>query len=101
MIIKKKNLDAKWFKYEGKVEFRIRPFKFSEATLEKIAIGLRDQFVFCVVDWRGIDDEDGKTPFKCTDSNKKYMYDYYKSVREFVQGKLEDIQDKWDKELKN
>lgn len=101
MKINKKIAESKWCKFEGKVEFLIRPFKFSEFKLDDVSIGLRGQFVFCVVDWKGLTDEDGKTEFKCTTENKEFIYDYYENVRNFVFEQTKQQQEGLGKAVKN
>lgn len=86
MILKKKIAEGKWVKFEGKVEFLIRPFKFSKLNIElsdTIEI-LVEKFLYCVVDWKGIYEEDNKTVAKCTKDSKMFVFDYYSKEREFV-----------------
>ena len=102
MIIKKKVLDGKWCKYEGKVEFLIRLFKFSEFKLnENTALSLKERFMYCLMNWKGIKAEDDKTDFECTTENKEHMYDYYDKVREFVFEQIQKQHDKLEKSIKN
>ena len=101
MIIRKVNTKGTWFKYEGKVEFLIRPFKFSKFDLKDISAGLMEQLVFSVLDWKGLLEEDNETIFKCNDKNKEYIYDYHVDLREFVFEKLKELHDSLGKDLKN
>lgn len=100
MKIIKKNTEAKWFKFEGKVEFLIKPFRFSIMKLDDVSQGMLQQFKYCIVEWKGLVGEDDK-PFKCDDENKEYIYDYYTDVREFVFEKQNELKDRIDKQLKN
>ena len=101
MIIKKKNMNGKWCKFEGKVEFLIKPFKFSKFKMEDVSKGLKEKFIYCIADWKGITEEDDKTEFKCTVANKEHIYDYYDKVREFVFKHIQGIQEDLEKSLKN
>lgn len=86
MIIKKNNKEGKWCKFDKGVEFRLRLFKYSKLNLEieETTEGLIERFLYCVEDWKGIFEEDGKTPLKCNSENKINIFDYYRGVREFV-----------------
>ena len=104
MIIKKKLKEGVWCKYKDKVEFQIRLFKFSKlkiTAIDNITEGLAEKFCYCLVDWKGVFDEDNKTEFKCTPENKNYIYDYYEEVREFIFEKIKAQQDKLEKSIKN
>lgn len=101
MKINKKIVNSIWYKFEDKVEFQIRPFKFSEFKLDNISTGVRDQFVYCVTDWKGLTEEDNKTAFKCTTENKEFLYDYYENVREFVFKQTKKQQEDLEKAIKN
>lgn len=99
MIVRKKDIEAKWYKYEGKVEFLIRPFKNSEYDVEK-NLG-KQQFMFCLVDWKGITEEDKKTIFKCNKENKELFFDYYVDIVLFLRDKLNEVEDKMSNAIKN
>lgn len=101
MKISKKIKEGKWYKFEGKVEFQIRPFKFSEFKLDDVAQGLKGKFMYCVEDWKGLTDDDEKTPLKCIDENKEFIYDYYDKVREFIFEQIQKQQDELEKSIKN
>jgi len=74
----------KWCKFEGKVEFLLKKYPWSELTsVEKIGKTMADQFCYCIVDWKNINDEDDK-PLVCNEENKLYLYDYYEDVRNFI-----------------
>jgi len=103
MIINKSATEAKWFKFgktNSKVEFLIRPFRFSIMKLEDVSTGMMQQFTYCVVDWKGINDEKEK-PLECNDENKEFLYDYYDDVRGFVFEKQEELKVVREKSLKN
>lgn len=101
MKINKKIKESKWCKFEGKVEFQIRPFKFSKFKLDDVSAGLKEKFIYCLTDWKGLTEEDDKTLFKCTTENKELLYDYYDNVREFVFAEVQKQQDKLEKSIKN
>lgn len=101
MKISRKIKMEKWEKFNGKVEFLIRMFPFSELNgLEKIGKLLSEQFCYCIVDWKGLTDEDDK-PLICDDENKLFLYDYYEDVRNFVFEKIKLLNEKEVKNLKN
>lgn len=101
MKISKKIKDSVWCKYEGNVEFLIRPFKFSQFKLEDVSKGLHEKFMYCLVDWKGLTEEDGKTKLKCNQEHKELIYDYYDAVREFIFKQIQSMQEKLEKSLKN
>lgn len=103
MIIKKKLDEGVWCKYKGKIEFLIRLFKISELDFEEksTAKTIMNNYMYCLVDWKGFTDEDGKTEFKCTKENKEYVYNYYADVREFVFKEIKGQQDKLEASVKN
>lgn len=104
MIIKRKLLEGKWYEFEEGIEFLIRPFKFSEYRLKNkddVMKSLKAKFIFCLVDWKGINDEDDKTVFKCTNENKGLLFDHYNEVREFISEKIGKIEEDFNKSLKN
>ena len=100
MRITKSSVEAQWFTFEGEVQFQIRPFKFTSMNLESITESMYLQFDYCIVDWKGIDDEKDK-PLKCNEENKKHLYDYYQDVRDFVFDKQEELKKRFDIEIKN
>lgn len=97
-INKKKLNETKWFKYEGKVEFKLRLPKFSDMCITAsgnevdvdISSTIKNQFVSSIVEWKNIQEEDGSL-FKCTKENKELLYDYEDKVREFVLDKIADM----------
>lgn len=103
MIIKKKLDEGVWCKYKGKIEFLIRVFKISEFDFEEksSAASLLNNYLYCLVDWKGLTDDDGKTKFECTKENKEYLYNYYTEIREFVFEEVKNQQDKLEKSIKN
>lgn len=103
MIIKKKLDEGVWCKYKGKIEFLIRLFKISELDFEEksTAKTIMSNYMYCLVDWKGFTEEDGKTEFKCSDENKEYVYNYYAEIREFVFEEIKKQQDKLENSIKN
>lgn len=100
----KKGLDkGVWCKYKEGIEFLIRVFKISEFDFEEKSSSktLMNNFMYCLADWKGITEEDGKTKFKCTKENKEYIYNYYIETREFVFGEIKKQQDELEKSIKN
>ena len=47
----------------------------------------RDRIEYCVVDWSGINGEDGQ-PLACNRDNKVFLYEYYPPFQLFVKSKL-------------
>jgi len=82
--------------------FRVRPFPYSfiEANTEDIVKELWNHFKYCLVDWKDVTDTNDK-PLKCTDENKKAVFDYSEDVREFVFSKSREKLDEINKQLKN
>ena len=101
MKINTKITEGFWYKYEGKVEFKIRIMKMS-AIGSSTALGeiMADEFIYCVEDWKGVKDENDKD-FECNEENKKFIFDYYAEIRSFVSGILEEQRKKFDIESKN
>lgn len=91
MKISRKKLSNKWFTLKGKVRFEIRAFPFSlyDSTVN-IGTGnmestsLKDQFMYCLCGWEGLEDEDTGKLFEYNDDNKLFLLNYYKEVREFI-----------------
>lgn len=101
MKINKRDVEGTWCKYEGKVEFKIRPLRLSVLTnLDADLDNLSLQFNYCLVDWKGIENESGGE-FKCNKENKEHFYDYYDSIREFVFEEANALKKKFNKEIKN
>jgi len=99
MLIKRDFLKAKWYKFDDEVELEIGPFPFSNHKTVEIMDMVMEQFMKCLVGWKGIT-ESGKV-FKCTEENKKFLYDYYPEVRDFVLDKARSFSAVVDEEVKN
>lgn len=100
MIIRKKDIESKWYKYKEKVEFLIRPFKNSEINLDEGDYG-KQQFLYCLVDWKGITEEDKTTVFKCNKENKELFFDYYTEIVLFIRDTLEELEKSIGTAIKN
>ena len=102
MYIKKDQIKGKWYKFSGAVEFLIRPFKATAledvTSIEAIS---RFKFMYCLVDWKGINGEDDKTPLKCNEESKELFYDYYTDVTQFIIGTVLGNELKLEKSVKN
>lgn len=107
MIIKKIKNKGEWYKYKDNVEFLIRPFKFSELSLDGLdGSGLfgkatKEKFMYCLEGWKGLMEEDGKTDLKCDTENKEVIFDYYEKVRTFILQKAAKIDSDLEKSIKN
>lgn len=84
MNISKKVVEPKWFDFDKEVKFKIQPFKFSEVNAPDIMKAMLERFKYCLLDWEGLFEEDGKTKLPVNDENKVFLYDYYSDIRNFV-----------------
>lgn len=101
MKLNTKANNVEWFEYNKATKFRIQPFPFSHLkSVDDAVAGLKDQFIYCLLDWEGVTDENDKT-LKCDDVNKLFLFDYADEVREFVFTKARELADKLNAELKN
>ena len=94
MKISRKIDEPKWYKLNKNTEFQIRPFPFSSQTAIEIMAMMLEQFKYCVMDWKGVLDEDGKTKLAVNDENKTFLYDYYPDIRDFVISNARSVADK-------
>lgn len=108
MKISRKKLNNKWFTFKGKVRFEIRAFPFSlyesavNVETKKLEnTSLKDQYLFCLQGWEGLEDEDTKKSFVYDDDNKLFLFDHYEDIRNFVFEKANLISKNEDKEAKN
>ena len=90
MEINTKLAEAKWVKYndDEEVEFKLRPFPMSQGmwipdTSDDITDYTWKKFNYCVLDWKGLNDQDG-TPLECTEENKQYIFDYVHEIMLWV-----------------
>lgn len=88
MKIDKNIIEPKWYEFNKSVKFKIKPFPFSAQTNTTVLPLMEEQFMFCLVDWQGIHEKDGKTKLPVTDENKKFLYDYSAAIMNFVIGKV-------------
>lgn len=112
MKISRKKINRRWFNYKANTKFEVRPFPFSMfdsavnvETRKLESTSLKDQFMHCLTDWKGLIDEDavgtGSKDFKYNNENKEFLYDFFEEVREFVFEKANLITQSEDKETKN
>ena len=95
MKINSKLEDGKWVKYNEKVQFKIRAFPVKNLMLvsdsmehmETVGLKICD---YCVTDWKGFEDEEGKE-FKYSDENKTYLFNYYPAFIEFISKEVEKL----------
>lgn len=87
ITLNKGKAKEQWFKYDEDVSFLIRPFPFSGRSLSTGEANISEMLVaqasYCVIDWKGINDEKDK-PVKCNDENKKFLFDYSNELFNFV-----------------
>ena len=94
MKINRKLAEAQWVDYpEGEeVKFKIRPFPMSQGMWmpddkTDIVDFMWKRFNYCVVDWQGVDDEEGN-PFNCTEENKKFIFDYAQDIMGWISSQI-------------
>jgi len=95
MKINKKKYKERWVKVVDDVEVLLRPFPMSQAVFapgsdESFAKAVKNKFMYCVVDWKGIVDEDDK-PVPCDDENKEFVFDFISELRDAIADKLSTI----------
>jgi len=82
MDIKRKDLKEKWYKFNDDTKFKVRPFPFSQhKSMDPMGMAL-EQFLYCLVDWDGWNEEGKK--IKVTEGEKTYIYDWHPDVRDFI-----------------
>jgi hypothetical protein len=103
MKINVKAVDKKWFELEGTgASFLIRPFPLSLTKWDenKVIELLYEQFDYCLMDWKGVTDEEDKE-LKCNPKNKKIVFDFSEKVREFVYSTSKALSEEIVEEVKN
>jgi len=83
-------LKGTWIKFpeDEEVELLMKPFSLFNLTKmpneENMDFArLWDIFNFCVLDWKGILDKDGK-PIECDEKNRKMVFDYDSEILNFA-----------------
>lgn len=99
MKINKDITGPKWYKFNDDIEFRIKAWPASQQTSMELLPAMLDRFKYCLLDWRGLGEDDEEFPV--TDENKQYLYDYYRPIKEFVIAKSNVDDDLCIDELKN
>jgi len=100
MKINKKAVKTDWFEYNETVKFNLKPFPFSSIKVTDVDASLWEQFKFCIIDWKGLEDDDGKK-LECDEENKKFIFDYVPELREFVFQSVRKYSEKIAGEIKN
>lgn len=100
MKINKKAVKSNWFDFNEKVKFNLKPFPFSSVKLSDVDATLWAQFDFCVIDWKGLEDDEGKA-LKCDEENKRFIFDYVPELREFIFTSVRTYNEKINGEIKN
>ena len=98
LVVDRKSKEPKWYELNNKTKFYVKPFPFSQMTALEVMPMMLEQFMFCLIDWEGINEDGNKLPVN--DDNKRYLYDYYPEIRDFVIGKSRTLTG-FDPELKN
>jgi len=99
MEINRDFLKEKWYKYDDEVQFKIGSFPFSNHKTPEVMDMVYEQFDHCLIDWKGITEKD--KVFKYTKINKKFLYDFYPEVREFILTHARSVTATLDDEIKN
>jgi len=80
---------GQWIKFpeDEEVEIKIRPFSLFSLTKVPSAdtVDMSEVwniFNYCIVDWKGIEGEEG--PMECNEDNKRFVYDYDQDLVVFV-----------------
>ena len=97
--IDRSSVIPQWYDFNNSTKFKIRPFKQSAQTEITVMPMLREQFMYCLVDWEGIKEDDKKMPVD--QDSKEYLYDYYPEIRDFVIGNAREFMGADKEELKN
>ena len=97
--------EGEWVKWNGEVEFLIRPFPNSKLAYKLgggTLVGEHNYTVFkeCVLDWKGVKNEKGEV-IPCDDESKLKMFDLYSNVFEFVFNEQVKLKARYDEEVKN
>lgn len=105
MKINRKIQEGKWFDFNEKVRVLIRPFPtsfglFRPETPMELAEATWIRFNYSLLDWEGIEDEDG-SKLEVTENNKKFLYDYFEDLMVFVTLRIRDMTSEVNQELKN
>lgn len=88
MKINKQLIEEKWVKFDEDVKFKVRPFPMSAGFYipgedKSFADFSLKKFIYCIVDWTGLTDQDGNE-LKCTEENKKFIFDYVPEISSFI-----------------
>lgn len=102
-------MKGKWFTFpeDEDIKFLIKPFPYTKVVLEMASIkdvgAFEQQLAIvneCVTDWEGLEDENGKK-LTCNKTNKEYVFTSYSDLAIFLLTKINDVESKPEKELKN
>lgn len=99
MILKTIKSNGGWFTYGSGLEVKMKPYSFLEEFDEETDLIL-DQFMACVIDWRGLVDEEGKV-VKCIKEKKLYIYKFDIKFRVWVMNRITEIGTVFEEEVKN
>lgn len=104
-----KNIKGKWITHpeDKEVQVRIRPFSLFSFTKipteENVDMSqFWGIFNYCVLDWKGFVDSNDK-PMKCTEENKRIVFDYDQDIILFVVNEASEMRESVvsEKEVKN
>jgi len=87
IVFNRKKMKNKWFEFDDDVSFLIKPFPLSERALSPSGTNIIEiimkQAEYCLVDWKGIVDENNK-PIKCNEENKRFILDFSDELATFI-----------------
>lgn len=104
----KKAAQGTWVTYteDEDVELKIRPFSLFSLSKLPTATNIEmsdfwNIYDYVLMDWKGIEDEDG--PLEFNEENKKMVYDYDQEISAFVVSQASEMREKIvsEKEVKN
>jgi hypothetical protein len=98
--ISNKAIKERWFEWpkDQSVKVLLRPFPASQTMLvSTTADGMSninwEIFNFCLLDWKGYVGDDDR-PLKCTDKNKKLVFDFDREMILFIIESVGDFESK-------
>lgn len=99
-----------WIEWEDGASFKLRPYPIT--LMEPVEdANFKDQinqtvkiFKYCIIDWKGLEDQSTGKPIACNDKWKDYMFENYEELRSFVMdaiNKVMGVSEEEGKEQKN
>ena len=106
MLIIDKSIENKWVEYDKGIEVFIQPLDTNNYKVtEEAEFNIEDQFIACVLDWKGIVDKKTGKKLTVNDLNKKFLFKHSPELVAFVFNEVtklnEEIVKKESEEIKN